>query len=95
MRHMSIVTAAASVKLQPHPSSLLFPLHPPHYLLQTVLPGKQRWKMQFSIQLEMSEFVCEVRVVLWWVLIAGLGGENADVVRKRELQKWREESGGL
>ncbi len=40
MRHMSIVTAAASVKLQPHPSSLLFPLHPPHYLLQTVLPGK-------------------------------------------------------
>lgn len=45
--------------------------------------------MQFSIQLEMSEFVCEAGVVLWWVLIAGLGDENADVVRRGELQEWR------
>lgn len=64
MRHMSVVTTAASIML--HPSShFLFPLQPPKYLLLYYYYCKEnRGEAQFSIWLGLSEFVCEGRVML-------------------------------
>lgn len=63
MKHMAIVSTAAPIMPQP-PPLLCFPCIQPSISCGLYAPGKQRWKMQFSIQLAMSEFVYEVRVMV-------------------------------